>query len=223
MLAKVKSTRVDSAYDRLKAEILQGILPPGYQAPEPDIASRLGMSRTPVREALIRLEAEGLIDLIPRRGARVVAISQKDFREIFEILAVLEGLAAHAAAQIGIASEPLSGLRQVLDEGETVLRARDISAWAQLDDTFHRLVAGLSGNDRLCSEVCGLLDQVFRANSVLLRLNNAPAARDATHLKIVDAIAAGEADRAAELANAHRLSGLKTMDDLLRNSGLSYV
>ncbi|WP_421979703.1 GntR family transcriptional regulator [Roseibium sp.] len=223
MLAKVKSTRVDSAYDRLKDEILHGVLPPGYQAPEPDIASRLGMSRTPVREALIRLEAEGLIDLIPRRGARVVAISQKDFREIFEILAVLEGLAAHAAAQIGIASEPLSGLRQVLEEGETALRAKDISAWAQLDDTFHRLVAGLSGNDRLHSEICGLLDQVFRANSVLLRLNNAPAARDATHRKIVDAIAAGEAEQAAELANAHRLSGLKTMDDLLRNSGLSYV
>lgn len=223
MLAKVKSTRVDSAYDRLKDEILHGVLPPGYQAPEPDIASRLGMSRTPVREALIRLEAEGLIDLIPRRGARVVAISQKDFREIFEILAVLEGLAAHAAAQTGIASEPLSGLRQVLEEGETALRAKDISAWAQLDDTVHRLVAGLSGNDRLHAEICGLLDQVFRANSVLLRLNNAPAARDATHRKIVDAIAAGEAEQAAELANAHRLSGLKTMDDLLRNSGLSYV
>ena len=98
MLAKAKSTRVDNAYERLKREILQGVLPPGYQAPEPDIASRLGMSRTPVREALIRLEAEGLIDLVPRRGAKVVAISRKDICEIFQILAVLEALAAGEAA-----------------------------------------------------------------------------------------------------------------------------
>lgn len=223
MLAKVKSTRVASAYERLKDEILRGILPPGYQAPEPDIANRLGMSRTPVREALIRLEAERLVDLIPRRGARVVAISQKDFREIFEILAVLEGLAADAAARLDTLSDPLQDIHRVLDDGDAALRAKDISAWAQLDDTFHRLVAGLSGNDRLTAEICGLLDQVFRANAVLLRLNNAPAAGDATHRKIVDAIAAGEAGQAAELARVHRLSGLKTMNVLLANSGLSRV
>ncbi|MEM8701642.1 MAG: GntR family transcriptional regulator [Pseudomonadota bacterium] len=223
MLAKVKSTRVDSAYDRLKDEILRGVLPAGYQAPEPDIANRLGMSRTPVREALIRLEAEGLIDLIPRRGARVVAISQKDFREIFEILAVLEGLAADAASCRDMPSDPLQDIHRVMEDGEAALRAKDIAAWARLDDTFHRLVASLSGNDRLTAEICGLLDQVFRANAVLLRLNNAPAARDATHRKIVDAITAGEAEQAAELAKAHRLSGLKTMKELLANSGLSQV
>ncbi|MEO0977517.1 MAG: GntR family transcriptional regulator [Pseudomonadota bacterium] len=223
MLAKVKSTRVDSAYDRLKDEILRGILPPGYQAPEPDIANRLGMSRTPVREALIRLEAERLVDLIPRRGARVVAISQKDFREIFEILAVLEGLAAGAAARLDTSNDPLQDILRVMEDAEAALLAKDISAWAQLDDTFHRLVAGLSGNGRLHGEICGLLDQVFRANAVLLRLNNAPAARDATHRKIVDAIAAGEGERASELARAHRLSGLETMNTLLANSGLSQV
>ena len=223
MLAKVKSTRVDSAYDRLKDEILRGILPPGYQAPEPDIANRLGMSRTPVREALIRLEAERLVDLIPRRGARVVAISQKDFREIFEILAALEGLAANAAAHIDTSSDPLQDIHRVMEDAETALLAKDISTWSQLDDTFHRLVAGLSGNERLTNEICGLLDQVFRANAVLLRLNNAPAARETTHRMIVDAIAAGEAEQAAELAKTHRLSGLKTMNVLLANSGLSQV
>jgi len=223
MLAKVKSTRVDSAYDRLKDEILRGILPPGYQAPEPDIANRLGMSRTPVREALIRLEAERLVDLIPRRGARVVAISQKDFREIFEILAALEGLAANAAAHIDTSSDPLQDIHRVMEDAETALLAKDISTWSQLDDTFHRLVAGLSENERLTNEICGLLDQVFRANAVLLRLNNAPAARETTHRMIVDAIAAGEAEQAAELAKTHRLSGLKTMNVLLANSGLSQV
>ncbi|WP_420334003.1 GntR family transcriptional regulator [Roseibium sp.] len=223
MLAKVKSTRVESAYDRLKDEILRGILPPGYQAPEPDIAQRLGMSRTPVREALIRLEAERLVDLIPRRGARVVAISQKDFREIFEILAVLESLAADAAARLDSLSDPLQDIHRVMEDGETALRANDIAAWAHLDDTFHRLIAGLSGNDRLNTEICGLLDQVFRANAVLLRLNKAPAARETTHCKIVEAIAAGEAQQAADLAKAHRLSGLKTMNVLLANSGLSQV
>ena len=85
MPTKARSTRVDNAYERLKTEILNGQLPPGFQAPEPDIATRLGMSRTPVREALIRLEADGLVDLVPRRGAKVLPISLQDICEIYQI------------------------------------------------------------------------------------------------------------------------------------------
>ena len=94
--AAPKATRVSDAYDRLKAEILLGRMPPGFQAPEPEIALRLGMSRTPVREALIRLEAEGLVQLIPRRGARVLPVRAEDMREIYAILTALEPEAAAA-------------------------------------------------------------------------------------------------------------------------------
>jgi len=223
MLAKAKSTRVDNAYVRLKNEILNGVLPPGFQAPEPDIANRLGMSRTPVREALIRLEAEGLIDLVPRRGAKVVAISRKDFCEIFQILAVLEALAASAAACSQERADFLPDLERILSESASALSANDIGTWAKLDDSFHRLVAGICGNERLEAEITGLLDQVFRANTVLLRLNKAPAASADDHDKILRAIAAGEPDVAAEIARSHRLRGLATMKNLLQTSGLSQV
>lgn len=223
MLAKIKFTQVDSAYGRLKNEILQGVLPPGYQAPEPDIANRLGMSRTPVREALIRLEAEGLVDLVPRRGARVVAISRKDISEIFEILAALEALAAGAAARVEAEQLPLEDIGRVLTESGSALASSDIGAWANLDDTFHRLIAGLCGNDRLEAEIAGFLDQIYRANTVLLRLNKAPAANVDDHRKIVEAIARGDEEAASERAREHRLSGLSTMKVLLQTSGLSQV
>ncbi|MET1412575.1 GntR family transcriptional regulator [Roseibium sp. HPY-6] len=223
MLAKIKFTQVDSAYGRLKNEILQGVLPPGYQAPEPDIANRLGMSRTPVREALIRLEAEGLVDLVPRRGARVVAISRKDICEIFEILAALESLAAGAAARVETEDLHLDDIGRVLSESGSALASSDIGAWANLDDTFHRLLAGLCGNVRLEAEIAGFLDQIYRANTVLLRLNKAPAANVDDHRKIVEAIARGDDVTAFECARQHRLSGLKTMKTLLQTSGLSQV
>ena len=223
MLAKAKSTRVDNAYERLKREILQGVLPPGYQAPEPDIASRLGMSRTPVREALIRLEAEGLIDLVPRRGAKVVAISRKDICEIFQILAVLEALAAGEAAGREGRDRILEEFEHLLAESDLALKSEDIGTWAQLDDSFHRLIAEICGNDRLEAEITGLLDQIYRANSVLLRLNKAPAANAEDHRKIVEAIASGDAETATDVAKAHRLRGLSTMKDLLQASGLSQV
>ncbi|WP_282046985.1 GntR family transcriptional regulator [Roseibium album] len=223
MLAKAKSTRVDNAYERLKREILHGVLPPGYQAPEPDIANRLGMSRTPVREALIRLEAEGLIDLVPRRGAKVVAISRKDFCEIFQILAVLEALAAREAACRDDRGRALEEFEHLLAESNLALEAENIGDWAKLDDSFHRLIAELCGNDRLEIEITGLLDQIYRANSVLLRLSGAPAANSEDHRRIVEAIAAGEAETASEIAKTHRLHGLNTMKNLMQNSGLSQV
>jgi DNA-binding GntR family transcriptional regulator len=222
MSSKAKSTRVDNAYDRLKTEIMNGDLPPGFQAPEPDIASRLGMSRTPVREALIRLEADGLVDLVPRRGAKVLPVSQQDIREIYQILSALEALAAETAcgkAADGILEE----LGEVLDRSDTALAEGNIEAWAVLDDRFHRLIAKASGNCRLEAEVAGFLDQVYRANTVLLRLNRAPASNAADHRALCEAIRAGDAEAASAIARRHRLNGLGRMKALLKSCGLNQV
>lgn len=223
MPSKAKTTRVDSAYERLKTDILNGELPPGFQAPEPDIAARLGMSRTPVREALIRLEAEGLVGLIPRHGARVLPVSQKDICEVFNILAVLEGLAAETGARLGISDNQDQEMREVLDNADAALSAGDIEAWARFDDHFHRLIANSCGNVRLGEEISGLLDQVFRSNKVLLLMNNAPAASSDDHRQLLNAISAGESVLAADIARRHRLGGLQTMKQLLQKCGLSQI
>ncbi|GAA0776290.1 GntR family transcriptional regulator [Roseibium denhamense] len=223
MISKPKATRVDSAYERLKAEILKGDLPPGFQAPEPDYADRLGMSRTPVREALIRLEAEGLIDLVPRRGARVLAVSRQDIKEIYEMLAVLEGLAAEQAVLSDEVDVLVAAMQETLRHAENALALNDIEIWALNDDSFHRLVARGSGNRRLEQEIASLLNQVYRANMVLLRLNKAPAATHVGHEDIVAAIASGDPVQAFTLARRHRQNGLETMSRLLESSGLSFV
>ena len=128
--AAPKTTRVSDAYDRLKAEILLGRMPPGFQAPEPEIALRLGMSRTPVREALIRLEAEGLVQLIPRRGARVLPVRAEDMREIYAILTALEPEAAAVLAESGAKAEDLAALEVAVAEMEAALAAQDLDRWA---------------------------------------------------------------------------------------------
>ncbi|GAB4526480.1 MAG: GntR family transcriptional regulator [Roseibium sp.] len=223
MSSKTKSTRVENAYERLKSEILRGELPPGFQAPEPDIASRLGMSRTPVREALIRLEADGLVDLVPRRGAKVLPIARKDICEIYHILSALEGLAARSAAARELRADGPGDVEALLDQADRALKAGDIDSWTVLDDRFHRWLAASSGNCRLEAEIIGFLDQIYRANSVLLRLNKAPACNAADHRRLCRAIREGEEDAAAEIARLHRLNSLARMKALLESCGLSQV
>src|SRR5690606_32782806 len=137
MVAAPKVSRVDEAYARLKQEILENRLPPGLHATEPEFALRLGMSRTPVREALIRLESEGLVQVIPRRGARVLPISSEDMREIYAILMVLEPEAAATIVESAPGVEELAGLEAATRRMEEALERDDLEAWAEADDAFH--------------------------------------------------------------------------------------
>ena len=85
---------VDEAYQALKTAIRDNVFPPGHQAAEPEIARQLGMSRTPVHEAIIRLQEEGLVQVLPRRGILICPISADDIREIYDVLIAVEGMAA---------------------------------------------------------------------------------------------------------------------------------
>ena len=131
MIVSQKASQVDKAYGELKADILANRLPPGFQAPEPEFATRLGMSRTPVREALLRLQSDGLVELVPRRGARVLPISVDDMREIYEILTVLEpeaaaGLALREDKQstFEALNPAVSAMEQALADGNSRLGQR---------------------------------------------------------------------------------------------------
>lgn len=199
-----KTTRVDLAYARLKREILENRMAPGYQAPEPEIAERLGMSRTPVREALIRLRAEGLVELIPRRGARVLPVAPADMAEIYEILKALEPEAAAGLARRGLAPAEAELLEAPTAEMERAVAAGDLDAWAAADDRFHRNLLDLSPNRRLAAVITRLLDQAHRARMVTLRQRSRPERSTAEHRAILTAILAGDADRARTLFRAHR-------------------
>lgn len=204
MNVKRKVSRVDEAYTRLKHEIRTNAMPPGFQATEPEIALRLGMSRTPIREALIRLDAEGLVELKPRHGARVLPILAKDMREIYELLTSIEPDAAADLARRGPSPEEVAPLEAATEDMERALRDGNLDAWAAADDRFHLTLLDLSGNERREAFVSLLFDQVHRARIVTLRLRKAPTQSTVEHRRILEHIKAGDAEAARLEFRAHR-------------------
>ncbi|MGR3749647.1 GntR family transcriptional regulator [Paracoccus sp. (in: a-proteobacteria)] len=199
-----KASRVNDAYGRLKSDILHARLPPGMFVTEPEIALRLGMSRTPAREALIKLEAEGLVELVPRRGARILPLVAEDMREIYQILTALEPDAAAEIARAGISSDNLELLQASTAEMEAALDRKDLDDWAEADDRFHRQLMQMTGNRRLIAIVAQLNDQAHRARIITLRLRELPVKSTEDHRAILDALTAGDEDMVRALFRTHR-------------------
>jgi len=213
----VKTSRVEDAYERLKREILQNRMPPGFQAPEPEIALRLGMSRTPVREALIKLEAQGLVELIPRRGARVLPVSTEDMREIYEILTALEPEAAARIARSRPNEESLRALEHASQDMADALARDDLDDWAAADDRFHRQLLRMNGNKRLGAFVNTLFDQAHRVRMITLRLRTRPFASTDEHRQILGFILAGDAEKTRETFRVHRERAAAELLGILEN------
>ena len=204
--ATSRPLRVGDAYARLKAEILSNTMPPGYQAPEPEIAARLGMSRTPVREALIRLQADGLVELVPRRGARVLPVRASDMAEIYEVLTVLEPHAAAELARRAPNEAELDPLERATSDMEAALARDDLDDWAASDDRFHRVLLELHGNRRLSAIAAALCDQAHRARMITLRMRDKPIRSTAEHREILDCLRQGDAER------VHRVDIVEEVD-----------
>ena len=216
-MASTKSKLVGGAYEQLKAEILSNRMPPGFQAPEPEIALRLGMSRTPVREALIRLEGEGLVELIPRHGARVLPVSAADMGEIYEILTALEPEAAAALVRDGVEPDALAPLDAATTQMEEALKTGDLEAWAMADNLFHSTILHLHGNRRMLSFVNELLDQSHRARMVTLRMRQLPEQSTKEHRAILEKLRAGDVEGVRTLFRAHRERAAQELLGLLHN------
>lgn len=204
MSAKPRHTRTEDAYARLKRAIRANELSAGEIAPEPEIALRLGMSRTPVREALIRLESEGLVELVPRRGARVLPIKAEDMREIYELLAALEPEAAAALASRRPSADELAPLEESVRDMEAALSRDDLEAWAEADSRFHQILLVLGGNRRMRDFVNTLYDQVHRARMFTLHLRAKPVQSTQEHRQAMTLIARGEAEAVRRLFRLHR-------------------
>lgn len=194
----------DAAYETLRRRVLDNIYPPGHRALEAELADDLGISRTPLREALVRLEREGLVEVIPRHGVRVLPISPTDMREVYEILTALESLAAELVARRQPSAaeiEPLVAASQAMSDA---LGADDLDAWARADERFHRHLVELAGNRLLELEVQRFGDRVHRARMVTLRLRPKPITSTQEHMQLVERIRAGDAVGAYQVNRAHR-------------------
>ena len=223
MSKKAKPTRADDAYQTLKHEIRMNIMPPGYQAPEPELALRLGVSRTTVREALIRLDSEGLVELIPRRGARVLPISADDMREIYEILTSIEPDAAARVAAKQPSAQELAPMEMAVADMELALKREDLDAWADADDCFHLALHDMHGNRRIRDIFTALNDQVHRARMVTLRLREAPVKSNEEHRKILQSFRDGDVESAKRRFLEHRQRAAKELIGILVKSGIGQL
>ena len=208
-------TFVRQAYRTIKARILENHYPPGQQVLEQQLANDLGMSRTPVREALIRLQNEGLVELIPRRGMRVVPLSPADMQEIYEVLTALEVTAVELLARRSHSPEALRPLAEALKDMETRLDQDDLDGWARADARFHQTLITLSGNKRLAGMAATLADQAHRARMVTLRLRPKPDQSIREHREVLEALQAGDGRQAGERHRQHREGAARLLLDIL--------
>src|SRR3954453_16270562 len=220
-----RASLVGDAYDALKQAIRENAFPPGYQGSEQEIAAQLKMSRTPVHEAIIRLQEEGLVRVLPRRGVLVCSISPDDMREIYEAIIVLEGGAAEL-----LAGKPADVRQAVVDEldgvntqMEVALGADDLVAWARADERFHQLLIERCGNGRLARMFHTIMDQSHRARMLTLRMRPKPTGSVREHRATVAAIQQGNTTLARECARQHRAAARDQLLPLLSQSGMKHL
>jgi DNA-binding GntR family transcriptional regulator len=195
---------VDEAYAQIRQRILDNDWPPGHRALEQEVALALGMSRTPVREALVRLRNEGLVEVIPRHGMRVLPVSPTDMREIYEILTALECLAVELLARRRPSDAELKPLVEASSAMDKALKADDLDAWAAADERFHAHFIELAGNRQLQATVLNYWDRAHRARMFTLRLRPKPVNSTKEHRQMVERLRAGDAEGAARVTRAHR-------------------
>lgn len=186
--------------ETLRQSILGGAYRPGERLVEDRLARELGVSRIPIREALRVLATEGLIQIAPRRGATVAALSQQSVREMIEVRATLEGLNARLAARHR-APQIVAALRQVLERGNAAAARGDAAALIELNAHFHDLLANAGRN-----EVLGELMRTLRSRTTpLFAAMSRRRARETwnEHAAIVKAVIAGDEEHAAVLAADH--------------------
>ncbi|MBE0466974.1 MAG: GntR family transcriptional regulator [Candidatus Desulforudis sp.] len=192
----------EMVFESLREAIIQGRLRPGERLMELQLAEELGVSRTPVREAIRKLELEGFVVMVPRKGAYVAGITDKDITEVFEVRAALEALAAGLACE-RITDEELERLERSVVQIAEFTERPDLNALVHEDAEFHEIIYRASRNKRLSQILTNLQEQIQRFR--LTTLSRPGRTRQALeeHNQIVEAISERRVELAQRLAWEH--------------------
>jgi DNA-binding GntR family transcriptional regulator len=207
-----KGTLTDRVYQNLREDILSNRLLPETPLHEASIASALEVSRGPVREALRRLDAEGLVSVIPRRGAVVSSLSREEFLDAYRVRESLEVLAVRLATP-NLSQDDLEQLHRLHEEMWAHASAEDVDAFFQTNTAFHATVVDRSGNKILQDLYHPLINQMrrYRVSSMSLRGGLARSCEE--HAQILQAMQDGEAEQAVRLLRAHIQVPLRTLEN----------
>ncbi|MBQ2678778.1 MAG: GntR family transcriptional regulator [Firmicutes bacterium] len=190
-------------YNTLREAILNGKLQSEERLMENQLAQRLGVSRTPIREALRMLAQENLVGIVPRKGAQVLKMSEKDVKDILEVRASLETLAVELAA-IRITDEEVASLKKIHKNFVKAVNSAEFSDMADLDANFHDVIFRASKNDKLLSIVNNLKIQLYRYRLAYLKYtedNRKLAVKQ--HNELIKAIENHDSAKAKEVAAKH--------------------
>lgn len=205
----------DLVLEAIREAIMNGSLQPRERLMEIQLAEELGVSRTPVREALRKLELEGFIVMVPRKGAYVSDLSMKDIADVFEIRAALEGLAAALAAE-RITEDELEAMERLLVEKGEAIQQDNIDKLVEVDTKFHEAMYKASRNERLSSIISNLREQIQRFRLTSLSVPGRKKESLEEHRNIVEAIQARDVQLARQLAQEHIENAENVLIDSLK-------
>lgn len=192
----------DVVFNTLRRAILKGELEPGERLMEIALANKLGVSRTPIREAIRKLELEGLVVMIPRKGAEVARITEKDLRDVLEVRASLEKLAIELACD-RIEDEVIANLKETCQAFADSLSSEDLTTMAEKDVAFHDVIFRATKNARLIQILNNLREQMYRYRLEYLKDIEARPRLAEEHQKIMDAVIRRDREEAVRLIRDH--------------------
>jgi DNA-binding GntR family transcriptional regulator len=206
--------------EAIREAIINGVLKPRERLMEIQLADELGVSRTPIREAFRKLELEGFIVMVPRKGAYVADISFKDIADVFEIRAALEGLASALAAE-RITDEELEEMERLLVEKAEAIGNNDMERLVEVDTKFHEAIYRASRNQRLFTIINHLREQIQRFRTQSLSYPGRMKQSLDEHRSIVEAIQSRDTALARQVAQEHIENAENSMIESMKKDGFS--
>lgn len=192
----------DVVFNTLRQAILRGEMEPGERLMEIQLAQKLGVSRTPIREAIRKLELEGLVIMIPRKGAEVAHITEKDMRDVLEVRCTLEELAVQLACK-NVTPEYVTELRAANKLFESAIVSRDIMSIVDADVHFHDVIYAMTGNARLIQIINKLREQMYRYRLEYIKDARSHSILISEHEDIIDKIEHNEVEAAKAVIRQH--------------------
>ena len=205
----------DVVFNTLRQAILRGELKPGERLMEIQLANKLGVSRTPIREAIRKLELEGLVLMIPRKGAEVADISEKSLRDVLEVRKALEELAVQLACD-KITKEEIEDLKKAAEDFKKILKSRDITEIAEADVRFHDIIFMATDNQKLVQLLNNLREQMYRFRVEYLKNEEVHPQLIAEHEKIIEHIMERDKAKVSAIVSEHINNQVEGVIDIIR-------
>lgn len=192
----------DVVFNTLRQAILRGELKPGERLMEIQLANKLGVSRTPIREALRKLELEGLVNMVPRKGAEVADITEKSLRDVLEVRKALEELSVQLACE-KITEEEIEELKRVAERFKDTLDDQDVTKIAEAGVAFHDVIYTATDNQKLILLLNNLREQMYRYRVEYLKKEEAYPQLIAEHEELIDNISKRNKEEATRIMCEH--------------------